>query len=70
MAHFRVIRCKTRLPEQTFRTSVDFPGDISKVFHTDEVFRVVCSKCGLIDKATTRGKAEEIGNKHFRLGHK
>lgn len=58
----RIIKCKTGLPEKNFRVSGcrDFPGQTStgESWSEDTIYRVVCDKCGLVDKRGTRNEAE------------
>ena len=61
-----IIRTRTGLPESSFVASADFIGDHRIHWSDDIIFRVVCSHCGLIDKASTERDANQIKRKHLR----
>jgi hypothetical protein len=65
----RIIRCNSGLPEQVWTAEADFIGDRRHRWVTDEVYRVVCEECGLVDKAATRAHAIARGDKHARVEH-
>lgn len=64
MHKIRIIKCKSNLPEQNFQVPADFAGDKSYRFSTSEVYRIVCDKCGLVDKAGTKEQAISRGERH------
>ena len=70
-ATIKIVEEHTGLPVSHFRTATpDFPGDPQPQAWTDDVeHRIICSVCGLIEKAATADEAKARGDRHLRMYH-
>lgn len=70
MSEITVRRVDTGMPVRTFVGSPDFIGDKPFAYTETYEYHVLCSRCGLVEKADTRDEGERRGASHLRRGHR